>query len=155
MLFKNNKKIIAICLTVLFFIILDRVLKQAALENPTLKISLLGEILKFNYKNNDYIAFSLPLSGAWLSAVIFLIILLLIFYWLKAIMSGRRETALCLLAVIAGAAGNLFDRLAYGYVIDYLDLKYFTVLNLADMMVAAGVIGLMFAKSNKSENNFS
>jgi len=48
------------------------------------------------------------------------------------------------LAVILGAAGNLFDRLKYGYVVDYLDLKYFTAFNLADVMIVAGVIYLIY-----------
>ena len=47
-----------------------------------------------------------------------------------------------LLAIIFGAISNLFDRIKYGYVIDYLDLKYFTVFNLADVMIVGGVIGL-------------
>lgn len=150
---KDNKKMTAVILAVIFFIGLDRLLKILAFNNQAGQINLLGEILKFSYKNNYYIAFSLPLYGRWLNAAVFLIILFLIFYLLKALLSGRRLTAVCLFAVVMGAASNLFDRLTYGYVIDYLDLKYFTVFNAADIMITIGIIGLLFVKRGKSENN--
>jgi signal peptidase II len=41
--------------------------------------------------------------------------------------------------IIAGALGNLIDRLAYGYVIDFLDLRIWPVFNLADSAVTVGV----------------
>lgn len=111
--------------------------------------NLLGEILKFNFKANYYIAFSLPLYGVWLNAVVGLIILTLIYCLAQVWRGGKRETAVCLFAIIMGAAGNLFDRFKYGYVIDYLDLKYFTVFNLADAMIVAGVICLLFFVKQK------
>ncbi|MBI2459406.1 MAG: signal peptidase II [Parcubacteria group bacterium] len=152
-MFNRIKKMIAVNAAAIFFISLDRFLKVFAFNNQGRQFNILGEILNFSYHDNYYIAFSLPLHGRWLNIIIFLIILLLIFYWLKALLSGRRLTAVCLLAVVMGAASNLFDRLKYGYVIDYLDLKYFTVFNLADLMITAGIICLLFIKGSKSENN--
>ncbi len=48
--------------------------------------------------------------------------------------------------VIGGALGNLYDRVAYGYVIDFLDFSglYFPwVFNVADMSVNVGVALLL------------
>lgn len=149
---KSDKKMIAISLAVIFFAMADRLLKVLAFNNQSEQVNLLGEILKFSYKSNYYIAFSLPLSGVWLNAAIILIILLLIFYLLKAFIRGRWLTAVCLFAVAMGAASNLFDRLTYGYVIDYLDLKYFTVFNAVDIMITAGVICLLFIKNHQYES---
>lgn len=95
-------------------------------------------------------AFSLPLSGLWLNAVILLIVLLLIYYLARAWQGERRAIAVSLFAIIMGAASNLFDRLKYGYVVDYLDLKYFTVFNLADMIIVMGMAALLF-RINKKE----
>lgn len=147
----KDKKMIAVSLAVIFFIILDRFLKIFAFNNQASQANLFGEILKFSYKNNYYIAFSLPLYGAWLNVAVAIIILLLFFYLLKEIISGWRLTVVCLFAVALGAASNLFDRLKYGFVIDYLDLKYFTIFNLADMMIMAGIMGLLFIKNYKYE----
>jgi len=144
------KKMTAICLAVVFFVALDRFLKVYALANFVKAQNLLGEILQFNFKANYYIAFSLPLYGIWLNVVILLIVLLLIYYLARAWRGGQWKTAACLFAIIMGAASNLFDRLRYGYVIDYLDLKYFTVFNLADIMIIASVASLLLTLKSKN-----
>jgi len=142
---KDFKKMIAINLAVIFFVALDRFFKIFAFANQAGEVNILGEILKFNYKANFYIAFSLPISGVWLNAAIGLIILLLIYFFVRMWLIGRRDLSACLFAVIVGAASNLFDRLKYGFVIDYLDLKYFAVFNLADAMIVAGVVLLLIS----------
>ena len=140
----------ALYLAVIFFAALDRLLKAYALADLERVWNLLGKILKFNFQANYNIAFSLPLAGFWLTAVIWLVVLPLIYCLVCAWKGGRPNAAICLFAVIMGAASNLFDRLKYGYVIDYLDLKYFTVFNLADAMIVAGVVLLLF-NINKKE----
>ena len=56
--------------------------------------------------------------------------------------------------IIFGAISNMLDRLKYGFVIDYLDLKYFTVFNMADVMIVGGVLGiiLIFCRGKKVYN---
>ena len=48
--------------------------------------------------------------------------------------------------ILGGAVGNLYDRVAYGYVIDFLDAYYqqwhWPVFNIADSAIVLGV-GLM------------
>ncbi|MFH1172920.1 MAG: signal peptidase II, partial [bacterium] len=43
--------------------------------------------------------------------------------------------------LIVGALGNLTDRLLYGAVIDIIEIPGWSILNLADLMVVAGIIG--------------
>lgn len=149
---KHDKKMIAVSLAVIFFASADRFLKILAFNNQASQVNLAGDVLKFSYENNYYIAFSLPLSGVWLNVVVAIIILLLFFYLLKTYRNGQRKIVVCLFAVVLGAASNLFDRLRYGYVIDYLDLKYFTVFNLADIMITTGIIFLLFTKNYQYES---
>ncbi len=139
----------AIYAVVIFFVGLDRFFKVLAFSGQGREFNLIGEILKFKFKANYNIAFSLPIAGAWLKAIIWLIILLLIFCLARAWRDGKRATAISLLAIIIGAASNLFDRLKYGYVIDYLDLKYFTVFNSADAMIVVGVFLLIVLLNKK------
>lgn len=145
-----SKKIIAIYSAIIFFIALDRFLKALALASQPWPVNLIGEILKFGFKANYYIAFSLPLAGWPLLVLLILIIVSLIFlglfYWFK----HKFDQLIFLLLIIFGASSNLFDRLKYGFVIDYLDLKYFTVFNLADAMIVAGVIWLLIILNKKS-----
>ncbi|MCY1670632.1 signal peptidase II [Novosphingobium sp. SL115] len=56
--------------------------------------------------------------------------------------------------VLGGAVGNIYDRLAYGYVIDYADLhigewRPFQIFNLADVAITFGVL-ILLARSFKS-----
>ena len=134
----------SIILVAIFFLVLDRFLKFLAVENFINKqVNLLGSIFTFNFTPNYNIAFSLPVSGAWLNFAVGLIILVLIFWLIFLIKKQDLPRAICLAFIILGAVSNLADRINYGFVIDYFDLKYFTVFNLADVMIAGGVIMLL------------
>ncbi len=134
---------------VIFFICLDRLLKTLAIKGCEFKI--IADILKFDFKANYHIAFSLPFSGAWLNVFIFLVIFALICFLARELKNGNEKIAICLFGVIMGASSNLFDRLKYGFVIDYLDLKYFTVFNFADAMIAAGALAtVLLCEKNRS-----
>ncbi|MFH2137022.1 MAG: signal peptidase II [Candidatus Omnitrophota bacterium] len=64
------------------------------------------------------------------------------------------QTALVL--ILSGAAGNLIDRLKFGYVVDFLDFRIWPVFNFADSLITCGVILLAFLFLRKDvfiENN--
>jgi len=42
--------------------------------------------------------------------------------------------------MLAGALGNLIDRVSFGYVIDFLDFRVWPVFNLADSFVTIGAV---------------
>lgn len=41
--------------------------------------------------------------------------------------------------ILGGALGNLIDRLTFGFVVDYLDLRIWPVFNIADASICVGV----------------
>jgi len=45
-----------------------------------------------------------------------------------------------LLWIVAGGAGNLVDRIMYGYVVDFISVGSFPIWNFADMCVVGGCI---------------
>lgn len=67
--------------------------------------------------------------------------LLLIYFGLK---KRRQEKisiyTLSLAFIAAGAIGNLIDRVRFGYVIDFLDLRVWPVFNVADSAITIGAV---------------
>jgi len=41
--------------------------------------------------------------------------------------------------ILGGALSNMFDRVAYGFVVDYIDFRVWPVFNLSDMCISIGV----------------
>lgn len=130
-----------------FLIGADRIFKILAARGC--KFEIAGEILKFDFKANHNIAFSLPFAGAWLNAAIAVIILLLVYFLLECLRNGKYGLAACVFFIALGAWSNLLDRIKYGFVVDYFDLKYFTVFNLADAMIAAGAFAALFMQKKR------
>jgi len=72
--------------------------------------------------------------------------------WIWLARAETRLTALSLGLIIGGAIGNAIDRLAYGWVADFVLFHittanwrfYWYVFNLADVAIVAGVIGLLY-----------
>lgn len=75
-------------------------------------------------------------------------------YLLKSLFSPNTKqqtpnTSYALTILTIGAILNLTDRVFYGFVIDYFDLKYFTIFNLADIMITAGIVWLIISNWSK------
>jgi signal peptidase II len=124
------------------FFVIDRLLKNNVLKldfNQSIKV--INNILNFRLVFNQNIAFSLPLSGPWLNILITLIVftLFLIIIHSKIKRTLDKKNIFLLTFILFGAISNLLDRFLYGAVIDYFDLKYFTIFNLADVMISVGV----------------
>ena len=62
----------------------------------------------------------------------------LAYYWLLPAQTLLVRASLGL--VLGGAVGNLIDRLRFGYVVDFIDLKVWPVFNLADSAVTVGIV---------------
>src|SRR6185503_5924846 len=50
----------------------------------------------------------------------------------------------CLGLQMGGAIGNLIDRIQVGYVVDFIDLTFWPVFNIADSAICVGVAGLAY-----------
>lgn len=48
--------------------------------------------------------------------------------------------------VMAGAIGNLIDRMSYGSVIDFVSFWSFPIFNVADICISVGVAGLLWSE---------
>jgi signal peptidase II len=68
-----------------------------------------------------------------------------------------KKQALPTLMIVAGLLGNLIDRVFRGFVIDFFDLKFWPVFNLADSLIVIGVVWLIIlaVKKDSQENKKS
>lgn len=114
----------------------DRILKGLALGGA--EWSAAG--FRFRLLENDQLVFSLP-TGAPAALVIMAAGTLLIGWLLvRAWRRSRTTLAAAALLMFTGAMSNLYDRLAYGFVIDWADFgPRWPVFNLADVIVLIGV----------------
>jgi signal peptidase II len=78
-----------------------------------------------------------------------------IVYWLTRLGRDQRWEAVAWALVLGGAVGNLIDRTAYGYVIDFLDVYYrdwhWPAFNVADSAITIG-IGMLLVDSFRAKN---
>jgi len=87
----------------------------------------------------------------WFFSLIALAVVVGISWRLVKIAEINRLEALALTCILGGAIGNLYDRLVYGHVVDFLQFHwqqswYFPAFNIADSAITIGVI-LMLLES--------
>jgi signal peptidase II len=127
---------------------LDQLTKQWALvaldDGP---IDLVGS-LRLKLAFNDSAAFSIGGGRTTLIAVIGLVVVVVLVR--MGLRAERRLWAMGLGVVLGGALGNLVDRVARdgsgvlgGKVVDFIDLQWWPVFNVADVSLWVG-IGLLF-----------
>jgi signal peptidase II len=139
----------------LLAVILDQASKLAIAGTMKLYQSIpVMPLFKLTYVHNTGAAFSfLSEAGGWqrwFFAGLALMISTVIAVWLARLKKHETLLAVALALVLGGAVGNLIDRLAYGYVIDFLDVYYndwhWPAFNIADSAITLGVI-LMLVES--------
>ena len=125
----------------------DRVVKQWCIEvlRPQGSIAFWPGVLHFTYAENTGAAFSI-LSGRRLLLTLLPIAalgLLLFLYFRRLYAHPLTDFALPL--IMGGALGNLYDRIAYGYVVDFLEIRLFrfAIFNLADCAISVGSVLLI------------
>lgn len=123
-------------------VILDRLSKHAALTflAPLGTRPAVPGLFSWVYSENRGAAFSM-LSGRGVFLILLTLALIagLIVYLLRHKDNPTAER-IGLWCIIGGGLGNLWDRLVYGFVIDFIHLDFinFAIFNVADMFVCAG-----------------
>ena len=98
-------------------------------------------ILTIEYIRNYGAAFNI-LSGSRLFLSLISIISTIILMYLIFIREDKRINKYGLSFIVAGSIGNGVDRIFYGYVIDFIKIKFvdFPVFNIADIAINIGIL---------------
>lgn len=140
----------------LVVVILDQITKIWAVSSLTDRDIDLFWTLRLNLTRNFGSAFGLGASlGRWLGILI-LFVIAGVLYYARSVSDTRM---LVLFGGIAGGAiGNIIDRIfraedgfMSGGVIDFIDLQWWPIFNIADMAVVGGAIGLMLLSLREPE----
>ncbi|MHB1611738.1 MAG: signal peptidase II [Sulfobacillus sp.] len=133
----------------------DRVLKiwVAATMVPGQSITVIPGVLWITYVLNSGAAFSLLRHSTGLFIAVAVVLLAGVAYvaWKHVQLPRRTIWGLGLLA--GGSAGNLWDRVVTGRVIDYLHFRFWAVFNLADASIVIGMGLLVWEYWNRQEAN--
>ena len=136
-------------------VLLDQLSKLLIADNMQLYQSInIMPYVNLTYVHNTGAAFSfLSEAGGWqrwFFAALAIVIGSVIAVWLSRLKAHETLMAVSLSLVLGGAIGNLIDRLAYGYVIDFLDIYvqswHWPAFNVADSAITLGVV-LMLLES--------
>ena len=93
--------------------------------------------------SNSGAAFGSFQNGNPVFTVLAIIVVALIFYYFPRIEASDWTLRLALVLQLAGASGNLVDRLLMGKVTDFISIGTFPVFNVADSSITIGVIVLL------------
>jgi len=139
---------------ILFIFLTDRISKLYIL-------SILEDLGNVNIKINSYINLILVWNSGIgfgllsfdqskmynLMTILIIFINLLIVY---LIIKSKDKSAYFFLIILGGSLGNLFDRIYYSAVPDFIDISYkgyhWFVFNVADIFISLGIICLIFAE---------
>jgi signal peptidase II len=122
-------------------VIFDQVTKALVIEKLThgREQDLLGGAVRLVYSTNTGAAFSMFSSGGSLFIGVAVIAIVGIVWYLPRLPATAVIARFAFSSILAGAAGNLIDRIRLGHVIDFIDLGWWPVFNLADSALVIGV----------------
>ena len=140
-----------------FVVLLDQVTKSwavSALADGHV-IHVVGS-LQFSLGFNSGFAFS---QGQGMGPVVGVFAIIAVLFLLRAVRKATtRISALALCAIVAGAIGNIADRIfrgegwLHGRVVDFIDVQWWPVFNVADSSITVGACALIAAMLMESRN---
>jgi signal peptidase II len=115
------------------------VLRYLPYQQPWNPIPALYPLVALTHVANTGAAFGLFPGGGMIFAVIALAVVAGIFFSYRHLPHHLGWVRLSLGLQLGGAIGNLIDRLRFGWVVDFIDLRFWPVFNVADGSIVVGV----------------
>lgn len=128
----------------LLAIIVDQVTKAYAaahldLYESWVPVKALEPVFQFTLVHNTGAAFGMFKDGNVVFSVIAVTVSGIIIFYYRHIPPGMWLARVALGLQLAGALGNVIDRLRHGYVVDFFDVTHWPVFNVADSCIVVGV----------------
>ncbi len=155
-----NKKILFSGIIIFIVFLLDRISKILILNffsKNQLDDYYVNYFLNLILVWNQGIAFGLFQSESLIYHLLSIVIAIVIAFVIYLIYISKKKYEIFFYALITGGAiGNLFDRLYFGAVPDFIDLHYknfhWFTFNVSDIWITIGIIGILIFDLFKLEN---
>jgi len=144
-------------LLIVFIVAADQAAKHWALNrlSSARTIDLIGS-LRFNLAFNKGMAFSQATGAGPIIGALAFVVIIVIVLWLRRNAQGLAGVAAGL--IVGGATGNLIDRLLRGdawlrgAVVDFIDLQWWPIFNIADAAISTGAVLMIVASVRASKS---
>jgi len=147
----RRRSLVTLVVVAVAVVVLDRLSKiwvvstiQPRIESGEGPFVFLGGFLKLTYTENTGAAFSIGTGYTWVFSIVAVVVAVIILRSARRL--GSRWWAVALGGLLGGLLGNLIDRITrppgpgLGYVVDWIQLPYFAVFNVADMAIVGSAI---------------
>ena len=129
------------------FFILDRITKLMIVNNShNLPVSVIDKFFTITFVKNPGVAFGWFPDWKLPPILMALVMIIIITYYSLKLPEEERITRWALALLVGGAVGNLYDRVTYGFVVDFFLFHFgafdFPVFNIADIIIDLGVFML-------------
>ena len=111
------------------------------------QIKIIPNFFSIMYVRNTGAAFSILENSRFFFIIAGILVLIFIYLFLVRNKTLNMYLIICYSMLIGGIIGNLYDRIVYGYVVDFLSFNiigyYFPVFNIADSFIVISIILLI------------
>lgn len=130
-------------------ILADQLTKILAINflKPIDTLPIIDGVIHLTYLENPGAAFGMLADARWVFMVISTVAIIGMGIFLYLGKSPSRLYTVAIALVVSGGIGNMIDRIAFGYVVDFIDFRLidFAIFNGADSFVCIGAGLLILA----------
>lgn len=156
-----KKENIFFCTYAIIIFFLDRLSKLHIINNHSETSYFVNDYINYDLIWNTGIGFGLLSTNSFLfynfvTILIGLVVILLVYYFTLS----NKIDKFIYTTIVGGALGNLYDRIVYKAVPDFVDIHYenfhWFTFNVADIFITIGIIILLtssFFEKSHNENN--
>jgi len=131
----------------LILLVIDQLTKWWVSISLDLRVpnNLVGNVIRLTRVHNDGGAFGILPGGGIVFLIVSGIVSLILFLILLTMRIDSRLIRTGMAFVLAGAIGNLIDRVRWGYVLDFFEIRGFPIFNVADACITVGAVLIILA----------
>ena len=136
------------CILIILGVFLDQYTKYLAVTHlQEQSITIVKDVFQLHYLENHGAAFGILQNQQWFFLIATIVTLAFIVYIYIRLPHQKHFLPLriCLISIVAGAIGNMIDRIRLQYVIDFLyfELIDFPIFNVADIFASVATVVLI------------